>query len=277
MSFYSQPLSYQCGPFALKYALVMLGRMEDEKLIESKAGSTWWAGTDELGLAQAANFFDCTLQEKVTDVYDQAFDFLDKNLENGIPCLLCVDSWAHWITVVTKEQGRYVCIDSALDKVITIHSRTKLNKRWKYVNEKDEYQYSGYALRPNFRSHTHASISIDIAKKLMSDKYSDLSIKWDKYFNLLIEIGRMKNPIAEYTISFAEFLRRNQKMIVEQVADWHGDIEYDELNEVFENFRFIAGVYDIVIHLNDEKKAIIDFTTLLTMHSTFIFGTYEIF
>ena len=28
MSFYPQPYKYQCGPFALKYALVMLGNLK---------------------------------------------------------------------------------------------------------------------------------------------------------------------------------------------------------------------------------------------------------
>ncbi len=54
MSFYPQPHRYQCGPFALKYALVMLGRFESEKSIAKKAGSNWWYGTDEIGLARAA-------------------------------------------------------------------------------------------------------------------------------------------------------------------------------------------------------------------------------
>lgn len=36
MSFYPQPYKYQCGPFALKYALVMLGRFENEKKLLPK-------------------------------------------------------------------------------------------------------------------------------------------------------------------------------------------------------------------------------------------------
>ena len=62
MSFYPQPNKWQCGPFALKYALVMLGVFAAEKSIVKKAGSTWWAGTDEIGLARAAKYFDCRLK-----------------------------------------------------------------------------------------------------------------------------------------------------------------------------------------------------------------------
>ncbi|MCW8810139.1 MAG: hypothetical protein OQK64_04185, partial [Ignavibacteriaceae bacterium] len=62
MSFYPQPNKYQCGPFALKYALVMLGIFASEKSIAKRAGSTWWFGTDEIGLSRAAKYYDCRLK-----------------------------------------------------------------------------------------------------------------------------------------------------------------------------------------------------------------------
>ena len=66
MSFYPQPNKYQCGPFALKYALVMLGVFASEKSIARKAGSTWWHGTDEIGLKKQQNFITAVLN--ISDV-----------------------------------------------------------------------------------------------------------------------------------------------------------------------------------------------------------------
>ena len=34
MSFYPQPYKYQCGPFALKYSLVMLGKFKAKEKLE---------------------------------------------------------------------------------------------------------------------------------------------------------------------------------------------------------------------------------------------------
>ena len=62
MSFYPQPNSYQCGPFALKYALVMLGIFKNEDEIGIAAGSTWWGGTDEIGLAKAARKYNVKMK-----------------------------------------------------------------------------------------------------------------------------------------------------------------------------------------------------------------------
>jgi len=275
MSFYKQPLTYQCGPFALKYALVMLGKMEDEKEIERHAGSTWWSGTTEIGLAKAAKHYDCDFVEiaplgNKTTALKRLRNFVSGNV---VPAVLCVDKWSHWIAVVKYESGKYICVDSGKTKVIIVISEAELVRRWRYVEDKKEY-FSGYGIFPNFRVKTRAKFSIDIVKKLMSDKYETLATGWDNYYKVLTEIARSRNPMAEYTITFREFLRRNERSIVELVADWNGNIEYKELHDIFRNFLFLANVYDMVIHLNDEKTAIINFTCVLMMYATHYYDSY---
>ncbi len=274
MSFYKQPLIYQCGPFALKYALVMLGKMEDEKEIEILAGSTWWRGTDELGLEKAANHYDCDFNEIYENKSSKAIERLNIGLKKGLPTLLCVDKWSHWITVIKVENNKYICVDSGYKKVIIIISEYNLLRRWKYTDKKTS-TFSGYTVHPWGKISSRAKFTIERAKNLMSDKYEDLALHWDSYFKVLAETTRSKNPMAEYTITFKEFLRRNQKMIVELVADWQGYIEYKELDTIFKNFLFVAEVYNMVIHIADEKKALISFASVLMLYATSIHGTYS--
>ena len=59
--FYPQPNEWTCGPFALKHALLALGRMVDVTLIASTARTHWWSGTNEIQLARAARAFECDL------------------------------------------------------------------------------------------------------------------------------------------------------------------------------------------------------------------------
>ena len=40
---------------------------------------------------------------------------------------------------------------------------------------------------------------------------------------ILFQFADPRNPNAKSTISFNEFLRRHEKMLVEQVAYWHGE------------------------------------------------------
>jgi hypothetical protein len=271
MSFYTQPLTYQCGPFALKYALVMLGKMEDEAEIERLAGSTWWYGTDEIGLARAAEHYDCGLVEINESSSDKAITKLDKHLNKGYPAILCVDKWSHWIAVIAKEGNKYICVDSGMKKVIIVLPKKELLRRWKYSI--DDIEFSGYKLVPWFTPKTTACFSIQDAKKLMTKKYENLALHWDSYFSVLSEIGKVSHTGLENVMSFREFLRRNQKSMVELIADWHTKIEYQELNNIFENFLFIANIYDMVIHNNSEKSAIINFTTVLTLYAALKYET----
>lgn len=272
MSFYKQPLTYQCGPFALKYALVMLGRMEDEKEIEEIAGSSWWSGTDELGLERAANYYDCNFTEILETDPDEALYDLNQSLKQNNPAVLCVDKWSHWIAVIRHENDKYVCVDSGMKKVIIIISSRELLRRWKYVEKKTQ-TYAGYIVSPTYRVSARAKFTVERAKLLMSPKYHDLAIHWNDYYNVLLEIARPKNPTAEYTITVREFLRRYQKSIVELVAEWHGDVEYKELDHILDNLLFIANTYNMVIHTDDINMAIINLTIVLTMHATNNHGT----
>jgi hypothetical protein len=59
--FYPQPNEWTCGPFALKHALVALGRTVHANEIAKTARTHWWSGTNEIRLARAARSFECDL------------------------------------------------------------------------------------------------------------------------------------------------------------------------------------------------------------------------
>ena len=278
MSFYPQPYKYQCGPFALKYGLVMLGRFENEKTIGKRAGSTWWYGTDEIGLAKAAKTFDCKMNYFRRETPDEAIKVLSRHLKRGWPCILSVDKWEHWISIVKVQQGKFIVFDSILDKVITIYSARQLVLRWKYVDEDTrEVSYDGYALIPNTKPTTKPNFTLGKVRYVMSKKNKRLAVKWDTYFNDLISICRPRYPNSRSVISFNEFLRRNEKMLIEQVAYWHGNPTYGELEKVLQDLQFMADVYDLVIHSEDQRKALVDLTSILMMYACGKYGMYPIY
>jgi hypothetical protein len=209
MSFYPQPNKYQCGPFALKYALVMLGIFKDEDQIGIIAGSTWWAGTDEFGLARAARRFDCRMRHFQSSNPDDARRMLVAHLKKGYPCILSVKNWEHWETVVSYQKGKFVVIDSELDKVVDVVTSSRLLRRWRYVEEETGIKsYDGYALIPQTKVHTRAKFTPEKAIHLMYEKNEDLARKWDQYTNDLITICKPRTKLSYNIISFSEFLRR---------------------------------------------------------------------
>ena len=278
MSFYPQPYKYQCGPFALKYALVMLGRFENEREIAKRAGSTWWYGTDEIGLAKAAKTYDCKMKYFRRETPDEAIKALSNHLKAGYPCILSVDNWEHWLTVINEQQGKFIVVDSGLDKVIVIYSARQLTKRWKYIDDETGYtSYDGYALSSKFKPRTKARFSLEKARYVMRDSNRVLAEKWDTYFNDLITMCRPRTSHTTKSISFAEFLRRNEKMLVEEVANWHGQPSYEELKKILKNMRFVSEVYNLVIHTEDQKKTLVDLSALLMMYACGKYGMDPIY
>jgi hypothetical protein len=278
MSFYPQPNKYQCGPFALKYALVMLGIFKDEDQIGIIAGSTWWAGTDEIGLSRAARRFNCKLKHFQSSNPDDARRMLINELKKGHPCILSVKNWEHWCTVVNYQQGKFVVIDSELDKVVSIQTASSLVRRWKYIEKGTGIKsYDGYALIPKFKVQTRAKFSLDNAKEVMYDKNEDIAKKWDQYTNDLINICKPRTKLSYNIITFSEFLRRNEENLTKRIANWHGEPTYSELKKILANMKFIAEVYDLIVPEDDEERAAIDVASILMMYSCGKYGMNPIY
>jgi hypothetical protein len=256
----------------------MLGRFENEKEIGKKAGSTWWYGTDEIGLAKAAKSFDCKMKYFRRETAEDAIKILSYHIKRGYPCILSVDNWEHWITVINEQRGKFIVVDSALDKVIVIYSHVQLARRWKYIDEDTgDISYDGYALISKSKPATHARFSLEKAKYVMRDRNKVLAEKWDAYFNDLITICRPRFPQSTKTISFNEFLRRYEKLLVKQVANWHGSPSYRELQKILDDLQFVAETYNLVIYDGDQKKALIDLASILMMYSCGKYGMDPIY
>ena len=278
MSFYPQPNKYQCGPFALKYALVMLGIFASEKSIAKRAGSTWWFGTDEIGLARAAKYYDCRLKYFRRETGKDAIKVLIQHLKKGYPCILSVDNWEHWLTVINWQQGKFILIDSIKNRVINIYTTRQLTRRWKYLDPDDEFiSFDGYAVIPNFKTKTRAKFTLAKANYVMQAKNRELAKHWDTYFNDLISICKPRTATSIHTISFGEFLRRYEKMIIQEVAYWHGNPTQGELKKVIDKMEFIANVYNLVIYIDEHKKALVDITSLLMMYACGKYGMDKIY
>ena len=199
-------------------------------------------------------------------------------MRKGLPCILSVDNWEHWFTVINEQQGNFILVDSGLDKVITTYSSSSLLKRWKYVDSDNGFEsYDGYALTSKFKPVTKANFSLEKARYVMRERSRDLAEKWDTYFNDLISICRPRTPLSKRTISFNEFMRRHEKLLVKHVANWHGQPTYQELKRILNNMQFVAEVYDLVIHAEDQKKALVDLTSVLMMYACGKYGMDPIY
>jgi hypothetical protein len=271
MGLYPQPNKWLCGPFALKYALIMLGRSVNEKEISRIAGTHWWGGTDDIKLARAARAYRCELRMVRRTSALRARRELLLSLKLGRPCILCVDKWNHWITVVGAERGKLISIDSREAPVVCIDEWKTLKRRWMF-SEKDEDDptqrktlFDLHVLVPKFRVKSKARFSLKGARYLRRPENSTFATRWDEYFEDLSHICHPRTPRSERVFPMGELLRRHGTMLREQIAFWHGGVKPREVDRILRNIQFVADTYDLVVRKGDEKRAIVAISSILTL------------
>lgn len=283
MGLYPQPNQWQCGPFALKHALMILGKLVNEKEITRIAGTHWWSGTDEFQLARAARKYNCSLPMTRRHEPEMARRELTQFLQRGIPSLLCVDQWGHWITVVKSERQKFILLDSNDKAVLTILTWPQLKKRWVCI-ERDELDrtfkktiYDFHPVIPKFRIPTRAKFSLARARYLRRADNKTLSRRWDDYVSDLMTICTPRTALSENVLSMGEFFRRHMEMILDEVDHWHGEMKRGQAAKILQHMQFVADTYGLVIHEEDEKRAIAGITSILTLWAAGKYGVHPVY
>jgi hypothetical protein len=280
MGFSPQTDRWQCGPFALKHALIMLGILADEKAIAKLAGTNPSSGTNEVQLGRAARKYSCDLLLERKEDPAEARRVLIDYLRQGLPCLVCISEWSHWITIVKEEKGRFIVLDSYDEAVLEVLTSKQLEACWVYHMDDDEQTktlYDFHPVVPLFRAQTRARVSLARARFLRRPENRDFARQWDKYVEDLLAICRPRTPLSSNVLSLGEFLRRHGGMVVDQVAFWHGWVERRRAAKVLENLHFVADTYGLVIHEEDEKRAIAGIASLLTLWAGGRYGVTPVY
>jgi hypothetical protein len=282
LGFYPQPNDWTCGPFALKHALVALGRLADEDQIAGIAHPHWWSGTDEVSLAKAARQFDCELPTIRRRDPELARGALVRYLRERIPVLLCVDDWGHWITVVRHEAARFIVLDSREDQVLDVVDWPRLRSRWRYLDwdydaEDPPALYDLHPVKPRFRVPVSAQFSVQRAQFLRRPENRSLALHWDEYLEDLLEICAPPSTRLSGSLTMGEFLRRHQDMLLSRVTYWHGDIERDGVARVLRNFRFVAETYGLIIPASATRQALTDLAILVAFWVTSVSGVEDMY
>ncbi len=283
MGLYPQPNKWQCGPFALKHALIMLGKFVNEKRVTEIAGSTSWGGTDETQLRKAARAYDCEMKLVRKENPLHAKRDLLLTLKRGSPALLCVDTWGHWITVVGAEKGRFIYLDSSKAPVVCVATWRQLKRRWvceDFDEANPKIKVALYDLHPiisKSRAKTKARFSLKHARYLRRPENRAFATHWDEYFDDLLAICSPRTPLSQNVFPFGEFLRRHGKMIASQVAFWHGAVKREQAEKILKNMKFVADTYDLVVREQDEKHAIAALSSNLSLWAASKYGVDDVY
>ncbi len=279
MGIYKQPNRWACGPFALKHALLMHGILASEWEIGRLAGTNS-DGTDEKELERAARTYGCKLPTFRRHDPDDAREELVGYLREGIPCLLCVYEWDHWVTAIHEERGKYIILDSEQAEVIDVVDWSKLQRLWVYHDgeaDTDRTLYDLHPLIPKQRIRTRARFSLQRANHLQQPENRRLAQLWDVYVEDLITVCRPQRERGGRRAAFGEFLRRHAEMILDELAAWHGQIDRAAAAEILERLRFVADTYGLVIRRSAEKRTISAVSIILALWSASEFGVEPLY
>lgn len=139
-----QQQTWSCGPAALRNALRTLGKNVSEAQVRKVCG-TDQTGTDEVGLMAGARELGFVAVPNHTRDVHTAWAFVRSNVLDGRPCILCMDSWGHWVTVIGIVGERVILIDPARttknmqeNGVHPLRCRD-LQRRWKNPREEEPF------------------------------------------------------------------------------------------------------------------------------------------
>lgn len=282
MGIYEQPNKWQCGPFALKHALLVRGVVASEWEIGRVAGTTP-LGTDEEQLERAARHYGCELPTVRKHEAHEARRELVRYLRDGLPCLLCVDQWDHWVTAVREEKGKFIILDSEKAEVIVVVDWLALRDLWVYQDRDgdrrggDSTLYDLHPLIPRKRVSTRARFSLERAHHLRDPENRALAQLWDVYVEDLVSICRVQRPRGGRAVSLGHFIGRHSEMLLEQLGAWHGKIDPAAAHRVLQRLRFVADTYGFVIRQSDEKRTIAAISMLLALWSAGEFGVEPLY
>lgn len=261
----------------------MLGILVDENELSRRAGTHWWNGTDEIQLGKAARRYGCELMMVRRHDPDSARRELVAYLREGIPALLCIFDWSHWVTVVKEERGKFILLDSRERQILSIASWTQLKNMWIYkqVDDYDEDEvltiYDFHPVVPQFRVSTKARFSLERAKYLRRKSNRAFVQLWDQYVENLLTICKPRTALSENVFSMGEFFRRHETMILNQVEYWHGDIDRTAARKILQNMHFVADTYGLVIHEENEKRGIASISSILTLWAASEHGVHPVY
>ncbi|MCZ6689576.1 MAG: hypothetical protein O7H41_08240 [Planctomycetota bacterium] len=270
MSIYQQPNKWQCGPFALKHALLMLGVSAEESEITRIARSSR-EGADEVELARAASKFRCDLPMVRRLHPDRARRDLLLYLRRGIPVLMCIFEWGHWVTIVKEEKGKFIMLDSSDRAVLLVLPWSQLKKEWVF-HRKDAYDeqavhtlYDFHPVVPRFPVQRLTRFSVAGVKFLRRPENRIISHRWNEYVTDVLDLCKPRTARRGRSLTLGEFLRRHEAMILDQVSHWHGQVERQEARRVLRGLRFVADTLGLVIPEAAERRAIAAVSVILTL------------
>jgi hypothetical protein len=259
MGIYGQPNSWQCGPFALKHALLGLGVFAHEDELARLARSDPTRGTDERQLARAARRFRATLPVARRGTVAGARQEIEGWLARGIPVLLCLDQWEHWVTAVAADARHVVLFDSKYDAPLLVTPWDEVAARLVYQERRvtawTRALYDIHPTVPRWRGF-RLRLTPPRARYLLRPDQTTLAARWDDYARHALALAVPTGAQMEIGTPLADFVASRRSAILERAAAHRGGLDDGEAARTLEGIAFAATLYGAVLRPEAQPQAV---------------------
>jgi hypothetical protein len=258
MSIYGQPNSWQCGPFALKHALLGLGVFAHEDRLARLAGSDEHRGTDERQLARAARRYQTELPVARRGTAAGARAEIESWVGRGIPVLLCLDQWDHWVTAVAADPGHVVLFDSKYDAPLLLTPWDEVAARLVYQERRlGSWTRALYDVHPTLprRPTYRLRLTPARARYLLHPDQAILASRWDDYARHALALALPAGEQMELGTPLADFAASRRTAILERAAARSGR-DNGNAAQILEGVAFAATLYGAVLRPETEPRAV---------------------
>lgn len=269
MSFKRQRNKSSCGPASLRYACTFLGITADEDEIGRAAGITRY-GVDENGIARAAKRYGCAAVMRMFRSFPVAFRHLMRYVQSGQPCILCVDSWKHWVTVAGASGSSVALFDPGSKGVAALIDKKRLRRRWRHcVGSEEDAYYFFVAVRPRNGSRRSPRMAGGLSKSTLHElrKRDELRQGWNQYLQDLSDIFDGSARTSAESVPAWRFIRRNTELLVELVSFWDGALPKNFYRKELRNLEAVARAHGFQVKPANEKSVLISLSCILS-HQT---------
>jgi hypothetical protein len=271
-----------CGPTSLSSCLAILGRNADQRQLARamhKPFRTYKDGVDEIDIRQAARRYGVRTELLARFDREEGALFvrrLKSHLRRGLPCVLLVQSFGHWVALVgyveAKDQIIVMDPDDRRHAFNRWSDRTLLSKAWNvgpWTGQPSQYfailarRYDGR--QPKWRiTESFARLCAMGSEQTADEMVRDLI---EMARRARAEAGEdSKGPFLE------KVLARHRRVVVSSVEHWAAysrrEVKPGSLRALYRDYSVVAAAAGIRLAKNVDPSAIVaQMTTVLTTYA----------
>ncbi len=275
-------LEGHCGPCSLSTCLYILGIEAKQRDLAKAAGapvSVYKHGIDEKRIRRAAAAYGAKAQFLLVVQKHKGESFknrLLRHLEKGLPAILCVWDFSHWIAVIgyLREKDKFIIVDPRDDKSIFSRYSKNYLMQIAWNENKDENigepsQYFAILLSRKDGNPPRWRVT-ESWLRLCERGSEDTAVNMA---NDLIEIARRAAPNWRNGGSgyyMTQVLDQYEDLVIDTVNHWVGNekVSKQDVRTFYEDYKVIAASTAIRLPRNTDHMALVaQISTLLSIYA----------